>query len=982
MGQDKELEIRLQFLEEATEYLNTIESGMLGLATTQVNNQRLDAVLRAAHSIKGGAAMMGFQTLSYLAHRLEDFFKVLKTHKPFVDDDLESLLLTGVASLRQAIALNYQEAGGHGGAPLLDEQWLDTHVNPIFEQLEQRLGDSTPADTTLELGEDGQNMVSLIFESEVEEYLQNLESILADPEKPQLLVELSNMAQDLGGLGEMLQLTAFKSLCESVTQHLEATPERVEEIARIALQEWRRSQAALLVGVDTLPRQINLDKGAVFSEEVSLEKNSAELPTEVTNQIEIAASQGSLLDQMLKAGIDIPNLHQPQSLPITEYKSDIQTSNLKPVYSVSSELKSASTPATSSKNNQENTVRVSVKLLDQVNDLVGELTIERNGLNLYLERLRNLVRNLSHRVRALRGLDTRLRTNNITTQASVVPSTTSPQKAAPDEHIFHLDTNSNFDLEVNQNSNLQPLPSDVIEDIFRIQEVTDDIGLSLEDADQTVTELNRTAKQLQTSLTQVRMRPLADLVGRFPIFLRELSLQYGKNVELKIHGSGTLIDRTILEALNDPLLHLLRNAFDHGIEDPATRQACGKPQQGVIEIRAAHQGNQTLLSVSDDGGGIDLDRIRRQADQLDRDPAVIAAASDAELLALIFEPGFSTASQVTDLSGRGVGLDVVRTNIREIRGDIKVDTQLGVGTTFTLSVPLTFSVAQVLIVESSGMLLAFPSEAITEMLLLNPEQISTIAGLEVCSWEGYIMPLIRLSNWLQARPHQKVDSLAVPIMNAPTVLKIAQGNEWVGIQVDRCWGEQEVAIRQVEGAMSPGDTVSIAMPLGFSGCAILGDGRVVPLVNTPELLEWIATKSSSQEQDNKPSMTTSQRQKDTILVVDDSITVRRFLSLTLERAGYRVEQAQDGEEGVEKLLSGLPIKAVICDVDMPRLDGYGLLARVKSNSTFKHLPILMLTSRSGAKDRQIALNLGAIAHFSKPYNEQELIQTLRQLLQN
>jgi len=977
MVKDKELEIRLQFLEEAIEYLNTIESGMLGLATAQVNNQRLDAVLRAAHSIKGGAAMMGFQTLSYLAHRLEDFLKVLKTHKPRIDDELESLLLTGVARLRQVIALNHQ-------GTVVDEQWLDTHITPMFEQLDRRLGASMPADTAaLELPEDEQDMVTLIFESEVEEYLQNLESILADPEKPSLFAEISNMAQDLGGLGEMLELNAFKSLCESVTQNLEAAPERVEEIARLALQEWRRSQAALLVGqVDTLPFQINLGEGA-------------EVPTKVTNQIETDAGVENILDQILKADIDISNPDQPaQSLPSAEYKSDVQTLDFQPVHlSLSSELKSELTPSPNLKDNQENTVRVSVKLLDQLNDLFGELTIERNGLNLYLERLRNLVRNLSHRVRALRGLDTRQRTNHdkVITQTRAVSfvAPSAEQKATLHENILHPETNANTNdrLEINRNRNSQPLPNEVMEDIVRIQEVTDDIDLSLEDTDQTVTELNRTAKQLQTSLTQVRMRPLSDLVGRFPIFLRELSLQYGKNVELKIHGGGTLIDRTILEALSDPLTHLLRNAFDHGIEDPATRLACGKPQQGVIEIRAAHRGNQTLIAIRDDGGGIDLDKIRRQADQSGLDPAVVATASDAELLTLIFEPGFSTAGQVTNLSGRGVGLDVVRTNLQEIRGDIKVDTQLGVGTTFTLSIPFTLSVARVLLVESNGMLLAFPSDAIAEMLLLNPEQTSTIAGLEVFSWEGYMMPLIRLGNWLQVRsPHKKVDSLAVPIMNAPTVLKIAQGNEWIAIQVDRCWGEQEVAIRQVEGAMSSqGDAAGIAMPPGFSGCAILGDGRVVPLVNTPELLEWIASskQSSKQEQDDKPLTTKGyQRPKDTILVVDDSIAVRRFLSLTLEKAGYRVEQAQDGEEGIEKLLSGLPIKAVICDVDMPRLDGYGLLARVKSNPAFKYLPIVMLTSRSGDKDRQIAMNLGAIAHFSKPYNEQELVQTLKQLLQN
>lgn len=875
MPQDKELEIRLQFLEEATEHLNTIESAILELATARIDNQ-MDAVLRAAHSIKGGAAMAGFQTLSHLAHRLEDFFKVLKTQKPSVDTDLESLLLTAVDCLRQVITQNCQ-------GTVVDDQWLKTDVNPVFEHLYQRLGEPQLEDTTMLLPEDGQDMVALIFETEVETYLQRLELMLAESQ-PCLLEELSIMAQELSGLGEMLELNAFKSLCESITQHLEATPERVEEIAHLALDSLRQSQAALLGGKSTLPTFITLDEGVV--------------PTTT------------------------PHQHASPPSAQAEY--------------------------------QENTVRVPVKLLDQINDLFGELTIARNGINLYLGRLRNLVRNLIHRVRTLQRSSTGL------LQSAIVGA------ASTEEDLGDRDSD-------------RQLPSKgMVENIVRIQEITDDIDLSLEDTDQTVIELNRTAKHLQTSLTQVRMRPLSDLVGRFPRFLRDLSLEYGKNVELKIHGGETLIDRTVLEALSDPLMHLLRNAFDHGIEDPLIRQARGKPEQGVIEIRALHHGNQTVITISDNGGGIDLDKVRRQTEPLELDPATSAFASDEKLLNMIFEPGFSTASQVTTLSGRGVGLDVVRTNLRQIRGDIKVDTEIGIGTTFTLSVPLTLSVARVLLVESNKMLLAFSSDAVEEMLLLNPDQISTIDGNELLSWEGCMMPLIRLGQWLEFRcPRRSVDFSTIPMMNAPTILRLSLGNERVAIQVDRCWGEQEVAIRQVEGVP--------AMPPGFSGCTILGDGRVVPLVNAPDMLQWITKSKQSysldpEDKSLKAAQTLSQ--KSSILVVDDSITIRRFLSLTLEKAGYRVELANDGQDALEKLLSGLQIRAVISDIDMPRLDGYGLLARVKSNPAFKKLPIVMLSSRSGHKDRQLAMNLGATTYFSKPYNEQDLLQTLKQLLQN
>ncbi|HEY9844815.1 MAG TPA: response regulator, partial [Candidatus Caenarcaniphilales bacterium] len=339
------------------------------------------------------------------------------------------------------------------------------------------------------------------------------------------------------------------------------------------------------------------------------------------------------------------------------------------------------------------------------------------------------------------------------------------------------------------------------------------------------------------------------------------------------------------------------------------------------------------------------------------------------------------------------GMDVVRTNLKQARGEIKVDTTLQVGTTFTLSVPFTLSVVRVLLVESNGMLLAFPTDAIEEMLLLKSEQIFTTAGSEVLNWEDSMVPLVRLGQRLAFYcPRKPADTEAVPIMNVPTVLIVGEGSQVVGIQVDRCWGEQEVAIRQVEG--------SIALPASFSSCTILGDGQVVPLVNAPALLQAIAqpdgsphsssrpvepplTSSSLEQVDppTNPGLTSSRSRKDTILVIDDSINVRRFLALTLEKAGYQVEQAKDGQDAVEKLLSGLQVQAVTCDIEMPRLDGYGFLARIRANPAFQQLPIAMLTSRSGDKHRQLAMNLGATAYFSKPFKEQELIQTLQQLIQ-
>jgi chemosensory pili system protein ChpA (sensor histidine kinase/response regulator) len=528
-----------------------------------------------------------------------------------------------------------------------------------------------------------------------------------------------------------------------------------------------------------------------------------------------------------------------------------------------------------------------------------------------------------------------------------------------------------------------------MESMVQIQEVTTDLQTNLEDTERSARDLNRTSKLMQSSLTQLRMRPISDLLNRFPRALREMELKYGKQVELKVRGGGTLIDRTILEALNDPLLHLFRNAFDHGIEAPATRQTVGKPEKGSIEISAAYRGNQTVITIRDDGRGIDLDKIRAKALKMGLDESDLKAASKNDLLELIFMPGFSTAEHITDLSGRGVGMDVVRTNLQQIRGEIQVDTQLEVGTTFTITVPFTLSVVRVLLVESGEMLLAFPTSAVEEMLRLKNEDILQTVGKEVLNWEGSMVPLIRLSQWFQfSHSHRIADTEAIPVIDDQSVLLIAQGDDLVGILVDRYWGEQEVTIRQVEG--------TLAMSPGFSGCTILGDGRVVPLVDAIALLRWIDNNGdtghsqnlshalSTLESDSGSAIAPTKNDyidKTTILVVDDSINVRRFVAMTLEKAGYRVEQAKDGQDALDKLKGGLVVQAVVSDIEMPRLDGYGFLAHVKSDPNCQNLPIIMLTSRSGEKHRQIAMNLGASAYFSKPFREPELLKTIQQLTQ-
>ncbi len=987
----------MQFLEEATDYLNTLEGVLLEIdKSNRIAPEKINAALRAAHSIKGGAGMMRFHALAHLAHRLEDSFKVLKTRKNSLelDTELHSLLLSGVDWLRQIVELLTE-------GNVIDEQWLATFCEPVFEELHERLGEPTPEDAATMLStEEGQDIIPLLFETEVEGCLQRLESVLANSEQPCLQEEVAIMAAELGGLGEMLQLRAFTELCESVTRHLEAAaPSQVEEIAHAALTAWRRSQALVLINqLESLPTAIEVESlpfaetellsteeevnpdlvGTTGAEDTWLEQEIIAADFEA---LEAAfAEERNSLDEIPESTTVVS-----QEAPVKEYKF--------------AEHKAEQTFVSNKNETQENTVRVPTKQLEQINDLFGELIIQRNGLNLQLERLRKLVRNLGQRVQVLDRENQQLRTayDKIATQG-VVPSSIPSLDATGDSGEDNLadysyqpqGIQSRFDsLEMDSYNEFNLLSQEVMETIVQVQEVTTDIQLSLDDTDQITRKLNKTSKQLQRKLTQVRMRPLSDLVERFPRALHDMSIEYGKNVQFKVEGSNTLIERSILEALNEPLMHLLRNAFDHGIEDPTTRRTIGKPEQGLIEIKANHHGNRTIITVRDDGRGISLDKIRTKALSMGLEPALLAQATDEELLSLIFEPGFSTSEQVTALSGRGVGMDVVRNKLKLVRGDIKVDTELGSGTTFTLSVPFTLSVARVLLVESNRMLLAFPTDVVAEIFLLQNEQVFSMAKSEVLNWQGNMLPLIRLGRHLEFNcPRYDSPNLETPpAINAPSVLIVNQGNQSVAVLLDRCWGEQEVAMRRVEG--------NLPLPAGFNNCTILGDGRVVALVNTNELLYWITTNERTSRGNQLPSaklktvflssidtklVAPAINQKGTILIVDDSINVRRFLALTLEKGGYQVEQAKDGQDALEKLQSGLNVQAVICDIEMPRVDGYGFLSRLQSNDDFKNIPVAMLTSRSSDKHRQLASQLGARAYFSKPYNEQELLRTLETII--
>ncbi|MEM8778487.1 MAG: hybrid sensor histidine kinase/response regulator [Cyanobacteria bacterium P01_G01_bin.49] len=975
---NKEQQVRINFLDEAENCFDQIESVLLGLATTAADPQQLDLALRSAHSVKGGAGMMGFAALAHVAHRLEDFFKILRVrhHSTQISTEVETLLLQGVDSLRQVSVFHRQDA-------VIDDSWLSNHVQPIFDQLHQHLGDLRDEDEDALFSQNqGTAPELLMFEDGVEPILEQFEEQLEQLPVTGLSDTLILTAEQLMILSQMANLEPFTQLCESIQEQATLVSlEQIQSLATEALTIWKRSHALVARGrLDKLPSELTMVEETnhfpLGNDIESLDLDLAAVQAELANFDEQSLEQfESEFASLSDISFDTPELAELQAAFSTE--EEIATPEPQPI---------AATPKLPQTSQQSSrTVRVSVEQLYQFNNLFGKLILERNAVNLRLEQLRNFSHLMRQRMNQLEQSNTQLRKwydrasleGIVPVSEQTMPTTTtvpSPNQPTNDQKEGQFDA-----LEMDRYSDLHLISQEQIETIVQLQEVTTDIDLGLQDMNQAMRDLNQTTRSLQENVTRTQMLPFADVVTPFPRMLRDLSVQLGKQVNLKIEGKATLIDRALIETLNAPLTHLLRNAFAHGIEDPATRLAAGKPSQGTITLQAVNRGTQTVITVRDDGDGISLDKIRDRLREMGISEQEIQQMSKREILNYIFEPGFSTADQVTELSGRGVGMDVVRTNLQDIRGDIQVQTQVGQGTTFILTVPFSLSILRVTLVERSGMILAIPADSIKEMLCFSSEEISAIEDLNELTWNQQTIPVVRLEESLQfRRPRKPFEMPGNPLINKLTALVVGEGTTVGGIYLDRVWGEQEVSIRPID---SP-----LPLPPGFISSMVSGDGRVIPLVDPVQLLQGCLEAHHTENEiavnaaDQTPNISASQEQPNTILVVDDSINVRRYLALTLEKAGYQVEQAKDGQEAVDKLFGGMHIQAVICDIEMPRLDGYSVLEEVKGNPAFQSLPIAMLTSRSNEKHRKLAMNLGASAYFSKPCNEQELLQTLRVLI--
>jgi len=596
---------------------------------------------------------------------------------------------------------------------------------------------------------------------------------------------------------------------------------------------------------------------------------------------------------------------------------------------------------------QQEQVRVRADLLDRLVNHAGEVAIYRSRLEQQLGAFRGAMGELDRTNARLRD---QLRRLDLETEAQIVARYQREQ-----EQVDHK-----FDpLELDRFSTLQQLSRALNEsaaDLGGLQGVLDDLSRQY---DVLLQQQSRVSSELQDGLMRARMVPFDGLVPRLRRVVRQAGQDTGKQVHVTLDGTHGELDRNVLDRMVAPLEHMLRNSVAHGLETPEQRRAAGKPEEGEIAIRLRREGSEIVLEVADDGAGLNREAIRRRAEQRGLVEAD-AVLGDAELDAMIFSPGFSTADQVSQLAGRGVGMDVVHNEVRQLGGSVDIHSVPGKGVTFTLRLPQTLAVTQAVFVQIGDTTFAVPVASVSGIGRISRERFeSANGGYHYGGEEFALHDLGTLVGQGQARAEGQDQ---VPL------LLVRAGELRAAVAIDQVLGNREIVVKPVG--------LQIASVPGIYGATITGDGRVVVILDVAPL---VRRYQANPLKPIAPAAQATDRQAPLVMVVDDSLTMRKVTGRILERHNFEVAVARDGIEALERLEERVP-DLMLLDIEMPRMDGYELATAMRADPRYKGVPIVMITSRSGDKHRQRAFEIGVQRYLGKPYQELDLMRNVYDLL--
>lgn len=966
---DLDAEVLSYFAPEADEYLQTIESLLGRLSQDSKDGETIHTLYRTAHTLKGSAQTIGFKVIGDVVHPVEACMIAVREGRVVLSSDLLGTIGRAVEIIRLLMRRDDAKV-----AQLQHDVPEVTHALERICSGESMAGTASavesvipmvqvatavmdrPAEPASSAEESGPSPSALTdeyllplldaevlsyFAPEAQEYLESLEAQLLRLEKeqhnPEVINQLFRTAHTLKGSAYTVGFQSIGDLTHYVEDFMGAV---------------REGRVKILPGhTDVLLRSVDVVRLLMRRDPTSLD---------MLRQRFAVAMQGlKQLDQPVPAQVVESGSVAPhaEELAVSEPQDQQETETAKTPEGRAADGKAAE---------DREVIRVSRDRLERLLNLVGELVIGRGRLE---QRLHMLER-LSQQVLACKGRLVESVHSFEEKHTFTVPTVSSGPAVAPAQGFAGL---SDFgSLEFDKYDDFNILARRISEVTADISESMTQLSGSIRRSHEDMSHLAQLTLGMRDEIARARMVPVGTPFTRFRRATREMARATGKEVTLITSGEHTEVDTGVVERLVDPLVHLVRNAVYHGIEPAAVRVSKGKPAVGTIYLHAAHRGNAVLIEVEDDGAGLDVEKIRAKAVErgLIR-PEVARSLPESEVIKFIFMPGFSTADQIGDQAGRGVGMDVVKRVIESMNGHIDVESIRGVGTKFTLSLPLTLLIATALMVLAGSECYAIPLPSVREVTLLTASSLQRMGDRSILHIGDEAIEVQSLQQILYRR------SVPVEIGRPVVIVRTAAG--MIGILVDELLGRQEIVIKPL------GSFKSLERSC-FGGATIDPEGRVVLVLDPARLLAREAqavagTDVSSDASALADSMVPYSEAPEpkaegyTILLIDDSLSIRKFVGRMLESAGYKVDTAVDGEEGLRKA-SAQSYRLILTDLEMPKLNGYEVIQGLRSRAQTQQTPIIVMTTRAGDKHRQMALNIGASSYIAKPVEERALIQEI------
>lgn len=787
-----------------------------------------------------------------------------------------------------------------------------------------------------------------IFVEEGVDILDHADGMMAklreNPSDRETVASLQRDLHTLKGGARMAGLTPIGDLSHAMESLFEAIVQGERQASRPAIESLERAFDRLhgMVQRVRARQAIGLPEQIIARIEMVLEGREAELIAAPIETAPVSEAPEPVESATPMAAEPAPERVAPAPAPRAQRKTQLDEDEA------------------SARAAQQELIRVRADLLDNLVNFAGEVSIYRSRLEAQMGGFRFNLVEFEQTVLRLRE---QLRKLEMETEAQILSR-------------FQRETEQSggtqFDpLELDRFSTLQQLSralAESVSDLVSIQNLLDDIARQSETL---LLQQSRVSSDLQEGLMRTRMVPFESLVPRLRRILRQTAAELGKKAQLKVEGTQGEMDRTVLERMTAPFEHMLRNSLAHGIELPDVRRVRGKSEEGAVSIRVSREATEVLIQVTDDGAGMNRDAIRRKAIErglMNPD----AQLSDRDIYQFVLEAGFSTAAEVSKVAGRGVGMDVVASEVKQLGGSLEMDSDPGKGTRITIRLPFTLAVAQAVLVRLGDSSYAIPMTSITGVTRMPRKEMDRRLEqkqLEI-NYGGESYQIYDLGDLLRSPVNHSTDETQVPLLMSRT------GDQRAAIRVSQVIGSKEVVVKSAG--------VQLSSVPGIFGATIMGDGRVLVILDlAPLVRHGVALRQAPElaaELDLlEPLPEPTTRRQPLVMVVDDSITMRKVTTRVLERADFDVFTAKDGLDAVEQLQDRMP-DVILLDIEMPRMDGYEVATYIRNDQRLKHIPIIMITSRTGDKHRQRAMEIGVDRYLGKPYQENDLLKNVQEAL--